>query len=160
MMGARGPLMGNPGARDRKGMGGGTLPGRGTEPRSFLQGGVSSAAVRVLCFAHHWWQIPRFNPVVWMDVQQTWVKSWITVPYGGCPSTRIHCPDTVGLGTASPGSAVSHGRCKGKRTPRALGNHSQGCTGGRKLGWQPMGTSSSCPQLPSPGVAPHYLPGP
>lgn len=28
------------------------------------------------------------------------------------------------------------------------------------MGWQPTGTGSSCPQLPSPGVAPCYLPGP
>lgn len=132
VLGARGPLMGKPAARGGQGMWEGTVPEREIEPRSFLEGGVSSAAVRVLCFAHHWWQTPHFNPVVWMDVQQRWVQRWIRVPQDGCRSPRIRDPDAAGLGAPSPSSAVSHGWCKRKRRSRALGNHSQGCTGGTK----------------------------
>lgn len=121
VMGARGTLMGKPGARDGQGMGGGTLPVRGTDPRSFLEGRVSSPAVRGHCFAHHWWQTPCFNPVGQMDAQQKWVQRWIRVPQGGSPSPRIRGPDAAGLGAASPSFAVSHGWCKRKQRPRVLG---------------------------------------
>lgn len=123
VMGARGSVMGKPGARPEQGMGGCTLPGRGTEPKSLLEEGVSSLAVRVLCFAHCWWQTPHFpwgNPVGCLGTQRRWLQRWITAPQGGCPSSRIHGTGAAGLRAASPNSALSHRWYKRKQSPRAL----------------------------------------
>lgn len=120
LMGSRRALMGKPGARDGQEMWGDTLPGRGTELSVLSWRKESPPAVRVLCFALHWWQmILHFNRVGWMHAQWRWGQRWIRVPQSSCPSARICGPNAAGLPAASPSSAVSHKWYKRKHRPWA-----------------------------------------